>query len=173
MSDSVAKTHDQYVLPPSVVSRLDVSRLLSELERVDNELTSEQIRHKDEDGYQPSVPTLSGQLSDFLSANDLTLDNDHQRSDIISQVRQLKDTVPVVHMTFATQADHESLSTLVSWFREAAHPQTVVAVGLQPGLVAGVYMRTPNKVHDFSMRARLKGSRGALVGQLEGLRGGQ
>lgn len=173
MSDSGAKTHDQFVLPPSVVSRLDVSRLLSELERVDNELTSEQIRHKDDEGYQVTTPTLSSQLTDFLAANELGLDNDHQRSEIISQVRQLKDTVPVVHMTFATQADHESLSTLVSWFREAAHPQTVVAVGLQPGLVAGVYVRTPNKVHDFSMRARLKGSRGVLVGRLEGFRGGQ
>jgi F0F1-type ATP synthase delta subunit len=134
-------------------------------------MTSDAIRHKDKEDYEVNTPQLSEQLNDFLSVNELSLAHDHSRSELIKQLRQLKDTVPVVHMTFATVADRESLGALVSWLRESAHPQTVVAIGLQPALVAGVYVRTPNQVHDFSMRARLKENHEKLLGQLEELRG--
>ena len=173
MSDSGVKTHDKFILPPSVVSRLDVSRLVSELERVDNELTGDSIRHKVDEGHEVVKPQLSEQLNDFLNANKLNLDNDHGRSELIKEVRLLKDHVPVIHMTFAVTADRESLATLMSWLRESVHAQVVVAIGLQPALVAGVYMRTPNHVHDFSMRARLKENHSKLVGVLEELRGGR
>lgn len=165
------KKHDEFVLPPTVVSRLDVSRLAGELERIDNELTSEAIRHKSDENYEVSKPLMSDKLNDFLHANELELGNDHLRSELIKQVKLLKDTVPVIHMTFAVPADQESLGTLVGWLRESIHPQAVVAIGLQPSLVAGVYMRTPNHVHDFSLRSKLQGSRSKLVGALEGFRG--
>jgi len=171
MSDGEVKSHDTFVLPPSVVSKIDVSRLLAELERVDNDITSEAIRHKDEEGYQPAKPLLSEQLNDFLRSNELNLDNDHSRSELIKQLRGLKDSVPVVHMTFATMADRESLGKLVTWLRESAHPQTVVAVGMQPALVAGVYLRTTSHAYDLSLRAKLKENHGKLVSTLGELRG--
>lgn len=171
MSESGVKSHEEFALPPSVVSRLDVSRLVSELERVDNELTSDSIRHKVNEGHEVSRPMISEQLTDFLSANELNLDDDHQRGQLIKEMRQLKDTAPVIHMTFAVPADRESLAILMNWLRESVHRQAVIAIGLQPSLVAGVYMRTPNHVHDFSMRARLKENHSKLVGMLGELRG--
>jgi hypothetical protein len=171
MSETNVKSHDTFVLPPSVVSRIDLSRLLAEVERVDNDITSEAIRHKDEEGYQPARPLLSEQLNDFLQANELNLDEDHGRSELISELRALKDNVPIVHMTFATVADRDSLGQLVTWLRESAHPQTVVAIGLQPSLVAGVYLRTPNHVYDLSLRAKLKENHSKLVSSLGELRG--
>ena len=173
MSESGVKSHEDFVLPPSVVSRLDVSRLVSELERVDNELTSDTIRHKVDEGHEVVKPLLSEQLNDFLSANELTLDDDGDRGRLIKEMQKLKDTAPVIHMTFAVTADRESLATLMNWLRDSVHKQAILAIGLQPSLVAGVYMRTPNHIHDFSLRAKLKENHGKLVGMLEELRGGQ
>lgn len=170
MSDGVT-SHQDFVLPPNVVSRLDVSRLVSELERIDNELTGDTIRRKVDEGHDVAKPVFSEQLNDFLSANKLNLEDSHGRSQLIKEVRLLKDSVPVIHMTFAATADRESMATLVAWLRESVHKQVVVAIGLQPALVAGVYMRTPNHVHDFSMRARLKENHSKLVGMLEESRG--
>jgi len=74
-------------------------------------------------------------------------------------------------MTFAVEADAQSLQQIVQWLRSSVHPQAVLAVGIQPGLVAGVYMRTPNKVHDLSMRAALKKGRSIIAKELEALSG--
>ena len=55
--------------------------------------------------------------------------------------------------------------------RGSVHPQAVISVGLQPALIGGVYVRTPNHVMDLSLRARLKGNRELITKELEALRG--
>ena len=75
-------------------------------------------------------------------------------------------------MTFAVPADRESLRYIVQWVRTSVHPQALLQIGLQPALVAGVYLRTPNRVHDFSLRAALNGQHDALVKELGALRAG-
>lgn len=167
--DQVAASSD-LSLPPSVVSKVDVARLVNDLERVDNELTDAAVRART-GAAVAGQPTLSSQLSDFLTLNNLTLDDDRARTDLIARLRTLKDTVPVIHMTFATPADPESLGQLASWLRSSVHTQAVIAVGLQPALIAGVYVRTPNHVQDLSMRGKLEQSHELLVGELEALRG--
>lgn len=158
------------VLPPSVVSKVDVARLVSEIELIDNELTAAMVRAKTGAPEQPK-PGLSEMLEDFLQANALSLEESHSRSELIKQLRELKRNVPVIHMTFAVPADRPSLQALSRWLRESVHPQAVIAVGLQPSLVAGVYVRTPNQVHDFSLRALLRGHHSLLIEELEALRG--
>lgn len=165
-----ADVHGDFVLPFNVVTKVEVSRLVTEVERVDNAMTAATVRKKA--GSQgPSLPVLSEQLNDFLSQNDVSLNDSKQRSELIRKLRHLKDTVPVLHMTFSVTADRESLEKLAQWVRKTIHPQAVIDVGLQPGLVAGVYLRTPNHVHDFSLRKMLDGSRAILTKELEGLRG--
>ena len=170
MTEAKVKNHETFLLPPSVVSRIDVSRLVSEVERVDGELTAAAVRNKISKGDQP-MPVLSGQLTDFLSQNKLELNESHERSRIVKELRVLKDKVPVIHMTFAVTADPESLGQIADWLRKSVHPQAVIAVGLQPNLVAGVYLRTPNHVHDLSLKSKLASSRGLLVEEMESLRG--
>jgi len=170
MSETAVKTHENFILPINVVTKIDVSRLVSEVERVDNEMTAAAVRAKT-GSVEQTQPVLSEQLSDFLRQNDLKLDEGMERTTIIKQIRLLKDKAPVLHMTFAVTADIESLQKLTEWVRQTVHPQAVIAVGLQPGLVAGVYLRTPNHVHDFSMRGALEGRHGLLVEELETLRG--
>lgn len=165
MSESGEKTYTDFVLPPSVVSKIDVSRLVTEAERADNELTAETVGEKIGSYEHPEL-VLSEQLSSFLEQNQLRLDNTNDRTELVRQLRVLKEKVPVVHMTFATIADRESLQQLVSWFRTSVHPQVVIEAGLQPALVAGAYVRTPNRVHDLSLRAALNGRHGMLVEEL-------
>ena len=166
--ESNTKTYADFILPPSVVSKVDLSRLIREIEWVDGELTSASVRAKT--GSQtPAAPVLSATLAEFLTQNDIKLDDSLERTTLIKQMRLLKDKVPVLHMTFAVSADPESLQQLSAWVRESIHPQAVISVGLQPGLVAGVYLRTPNHVHDFSVRSKLQSSRGLLVKELESL----
>lgn len=171
MSSDV-KIATDYSLPPSVVSKLDVSRLVSELERVDNEATTLAVRAK-AGVQQQTEPVVSEQLADFLQHNTLSLATAQERQQVLMQLRQLKDEVPIIHLTFAVPADRESLGQLAQWLRASVHPQAVIAVGLQPALIAGVYVRTPNQVHDLSLRGMLAGGHDVLVKELETLRGGK
>lgn len=172
MSQENLKNYDQLVLPPSVVSKLDVARLVSEVEQLDHDINSAETRTKA--GVETELhPILSDQLTDFLAANQLSVDDGRQRSQLIDQLRQLKDKAPVVHMTFATSADQDSLSQIADWLRRSVHPQSLMVVGLQPGLVGGVYIRTTNHVHDLSLRAQLAGSRHLLVEAVEAVNAGR
>lgn len=168
MSLDGSLNYASFKLPASLVVKSDVARLVNEAERVDSELTTERI-HKKADAKQQAEPLPSPILDEFLQYNDLKFDDDKSRRLIIKQLRALKNNIPIIHMTFAVTADQESLRKVVAWLRESVHPQAVIAVGLQPALVAGVYMRTPNHVHDLSLRALLKGQHDTLVGELKSL----
>lgn len=160
----------QFILPSNVISKADVSRLSIELERVDNEMTAAAVREKQ--GIAKEEPkAISDRLRTFIEQNKLDLSDSHVRTDLIKEVRRLKEEVPVIHMTFATVAEPESLQLLASWLRTEIHPQAVLEVGLQPSLVAGVYLRTPNHVHDLSLRAVLESQRDLLVQDLEAYNG--
>jgi len=169
MSEAAVKTHEDFILPVSVVTKIDVSRLVSEVERVDNDMTATAVRAKAGAQEQPQ-PVLSDQLTEFLNENSLKITTGSERTTLVKQLRLLKEKAPVLHMTFAVTADTESLQKLAAWARGSVHPQAIIAVGLQPALVAGVYLRTPNHVHDFSMRGALEGRHGLLVDELEALR---
>jgi len=157
------------MLPAAVVSHADMARLLRELESIDNELETQKARHQGESGKY-HLPTMSQALSDFLLSNKLDITNDHVRMDLKSQVRKLKDHAPVMHMTFSTEVDPESLQDIAAWVRHELHPQALISVGLQPSLVAGVYIRTPNHVYDMSVRAFMQDSRKLIVEALDSLK---
>jgi hypothetical protein len=170
MTEATIKTAVDFMLPSTVVTKVDVSRLVAEIEQLDSQLTTAAVRAKTNAPTAPQ-PMVSEQLASFLTQNKLALDNSQARTALVQQARLMKDTVPVIHMTFAVQADQTSLQQIVQWLRSSVHPQAVIAVGLQPSLVAGVYMRTPNHVHDLSLRTLLTGQHDVLVKELEALRG--
>jgi len=170
MSEIQEKTYSDFVLPANIVSKVDLARMISDLERVDNELTEIEVRKKAGAKTDPNL-TMSDQLAEFLDQNKLDIHDDHERSRLIKQLHVLKEHVPVIHVTFSAPADPESLQEIAHWMRQSVHPQVVISAGLQPSLIAGVYLRTPNKVHDLSLRTKLRQSSGLLVKELEALRG--
>lgn len=170
MSSEAVKDHTEFILPPSVVRKVDLARLLREFEAVDNALTTKDVRQK-AGASANDMPAMSPRLSDFLQANPVDLENDEARREYIRQLKLLKKAVKVMNMTFAVAADPESLQQLAAWVRESVHPQTVIEAHLQPALVAGVYIRSENHVFDFSVRNAIKGKREELKKELEALRG--
>lgn len=170
MTKKVVEAATDFALPSSIVTKIDLSHVVTELENVDNTMTTTAVR-AEKGGPAVASPVLSQQLTDFLKQNELTLDDGQDRSDLIKKMRKLKDAVPIIHMTFAVSADPESLQQLVHWLRTEVDARAVIEVGLQPSLIAGVYVRTPNHVHDLSLRQMLRSSRGKLVEELGALRG--
>jgi ATP synthase delta (OSCP) subunit. len=170
MSNAEIKNYTEFVLPSSIVSKADVSRLVREFEAVDNALTTKKVKNKA--GVESAdAPAMSPQLQAFLEANTVDLENTGARSAYVKQLRLLKDKVRVMNMTFAVITDPESLQELIVWVRESVHPQTVIEAHLQPALVAGVYLRSQNHVFDLSVRNALKAKRGELEKELGALRG--
>lgn len=170
MNEAAAKTYADFVLPPCIVSKVDLSHLVDEVEKIDNELTTASVRAGV--GVSEQVaPTASKRLIDFMNQNQIRFGTGPERAALIKQLRKLKDTAPVVHMTFAVEADAESLQQITQWLRTSLHPQAVISVGLQPALIAGVHVRTPNHVHDMSLRSQLDKGREILVSDLGALRG--
>ena len=159
-----------FIFPPALVGRRDLTRVLRELEQLDNELESQKARSHGEAQYH--MPAISQVLNDMLTTNKVDIANDQTRMKFREQLRKLKDHAPVIHMTFAAEADPGAIQQIVAWIRQELHPQALISVGLQPSLIGGVYVRTPNHVHDFSLREHMKGKRDVIVQSLEQISGG-
>lgn len=158
-----------FSLPPALVTRADLSRLVRDIESIDNELEAQKARNHatGKTGYH--LPTFSKSLADFAELNNLDLADDQTRTILKQQMQAMKEHAPVLHLTFAVEADAASLAKLVEYVREQIHPQALLSIGLQPALVGGVYLRTPNHIHDFSVRQRLSSTRGLIAQDLETL----
>lgn len=164
----MSKSADAYLLPSSLISKADVARLKREVETLDNALETQKVRAGGQQ-FSYHMPVTSQLLSDFVELNKLDLANDKVRLELKEQLQALKEKASTMHMTFASVADPESLGQLVTWIRQNIHPQALLSVGLQPAIVGGVYLRTPNHVHDFSLKSMLAGKRELITGGLESL----
>jgi len=170
MSNAEVKDYTEFTLPSTIISKVDVSRLVREFEAVDNAMTAKTVRQK-AGASGDEAPAMTPQLAAFLDENPVDLENTSARTAYVKQLRLLKNNVRVMNMTFAVVADPESLQQLSAWLRNSVHPQTVIDVHLQPALVAGVYLRSQNHVFDFSVRNALNEKRGELEQALGALRG--
>lgn len=159
------------VLPSVLVTRADLARLTREVEDLDNELEAQKARRRadgeEEGGYH--LPNVSQGLNDFAELNKIDLADDSARMLLRRQLKTIKDKAPVIHMTFAVEADVPSLRQLAEYIRKEFHPQALLQTGLQPSLVAGAYMRTPNRAYDFSIRAKLAEHRGVIAQDIDQL----
>jgi G3E family GTPase len=155
------------LLPMTVTGHAHLAKLIRELETVENDLESQKARHHD---ATPTIPTMSQALADIIEINKVDITKTQQRMQLKSRLSFTKDRAPTMHFTFAVQADPESLQQLAEYVRREIHPQALISVGLQPVLVGGVYLRTPNHVHDFSLKQRLHDQRGLISQALESLR---
>ncbi len=162
----------QFVLPEQVVTRADFLHLINQLEQLDADLTTASVQAR-VGAKTTQPPTVSPLVEAFVSTNQLDIRDSTARTQLITRLRSLKDTLPVVHMTFATRADQHSLQTLVAWLRQSIHPMSVVTVGLQPELISGVYIRTANRVYDLSVRQKLSEGRHLLNEAVEAIGAGR
>jgi F0F1-type ATP synthase delta subunit len=140
-------------LPHSVVSKIDVSRLLREMAALEEYLIAARIRSP---RGEIIMPRLSLLLELVARANAMNLAVEEHRKSLTSILEDIREHAPTVHISFASNPSAAMVEKLVQWFRKETHPYALVQTGLQPGLAAGCIVRTPNKLFDFSLRKRLE-----------------
>ena len=162
----------EIIMPASIATRRDVAAIVRELESIDASLTESEARQKVGASVDDDL-AFSDPLVEFLNDNHISLGDAGQRRQLLQRMQHFKATMPIVHLTFASEADSDSLQQLVAWVRTSIHPQAVLTVGLQPELIGGVHIRTTNHVHDLSVRARLGDARHLIREELEAINAGR
>ncbi len=150
----------QFGLPPALIGRSDVSRLLREIEEVDYALETQAIRTPEK---PLTIPAMSRALSETATLNNIDVVNLEERKRMIDALREAKDKAPNVQITFAVDPAPDITSQLVAWIRHNLHPRALITVGLQPALIGGCVVRTPDHIYDFSLRKRFKDEQPALI----------
>lgn len=168
---SATKEGSELLLPISVTGRVQLSRLVRELEEIENDIEAQKARDRK---VAQKIPAMSQGLADCVELNKVDILKGAARMDLKRRLVRTKEKAPTIHFTFAVEADPRSLQQLVTYIRKEIHPQALISVGMQPGLVGGAFVRTPNHIHDFSLRALLKGKRNVITDALaEGIASAQ
>jgi hypothetical protein len=164
----MSESPDQlFALPATLIGKSELAQLIREVEAIDLDLETQKARGAT--SYQ--IPAISAMLNDFLTLNKVDIIDPKHRLLFRKQLNIVKKKAPVIHLTFASKADPQSLQELVYWIRVNIYPVALVSVGLQPGLIGGVYIRTPNHVIDLSIRGLLQNKTDVIVKDLQGLIG--
>jgi hypothetical protein len=157
---SPAAADEALKLPTALVSSTDVSRVIRELEMVDNDFEQQRVHAP---GAALVVPSLSHSLAALSQDNNVNLADDTARLALRKWMLTIKNSAPVLHVTFASDAEPEIVGEIVGWIREKLHPLALVTTGVQPNLVGGCVVRTPDHIYDFSLRERFHSHRSSFV----------
>jgi F0F1-type ATP synthase delta subunit len=154
-------------LPLSVVSLIDLSRLQRELEAVNIFLTQAAARAT---GTAVTLPKTTRNLEKLYQQNNLNLLVAADREHLGQFLQHVRDKAPRVHISFAADPSSAFMQKLVAWFRDTAHPLTILQIGLQPTIAAGCVVRTTNKYFDLSLRKDFDKHRKQLIDMVRQVR---
>lgn len=150
-------------LPILVSSPVDVGRLMRELEMIDDSLLQLSLRTAGKEVKMPKTSRLMDQIAEI---NDLNLLKSGDRSSLKQFLIIIRQTAPVLHISFGADPSVAFLEKLMTWLRKEIHPFTLVTVGLQPNIGGGCVVRTANREFDFSLRQYFTEKRDLLIEQL-------
>jgi F0F1-type ATP synthase delta subunit len=153
-------------LPIAVVSKVDVARVMRELNALNDYMVQVQVR---EPGQPTLLPRLSRLLEEVGQLNKYNLLIDEQRKELYSKLNVIIGKGPLLHVSFAAEPSGLAVQKVLQWLRANIHPQVLLQVGLQPNIAAGCVVRTPNLVFDLSLRNHLKQQEPYLVELIEGV----
>jgi hypothetical protein len=151
------------ILPLTILTVVDLGRLSRELTSLDDFSLQSSVR---DPGKQPQLPRTSRGLEDLAGQSDLNLLVDDDRAKLKKLVDDLKQTAPVIHISFSADPSPAFMTKLVTWLRNEINPSILVSIGMQPSIAAGCIVRTPNKYFDFSLRKHLLDSGKLLIESL-------
>ncbi|HET7827311.1 MAG TPA: hypothetical protein VFK97_00390 [Candidatus Saccharimonadales bacterium] len=152
-------------LPNTVISPVDVARLLRELNSLDDFFVSVKNRPA---GSAMRLPKLTRQLDQLAGDNQLNLLDETHRRDLKAALTEVYEQAPKFHISFASEPSVKPFEQILIWLRSNIHSQALVSVGLQPAIAAGCVVRTPNKIFDLSLRAGLEKQRPYLAQLIKG-----
>lgn len=152
-------------LPVTAVGRIDVGRLLREVEALDSFLAQSEVRQP---GTPLKMPRTTKILDDMLQMNHLNFLVPQDRARLLHFLMEVYGKAPVLHISFSADPSPLFLTKLMSWLRQEVHPLVLLQVGMQPNMGAGCIVRTTNKYFDFSLRNRFHERRMILAHRLKG-----
>jgi F0F1-type ATP synthase delta subunit len=159
---------DEFVLPSSIISPIDLSQLIRELEEADQSLLQAGLR---KGGEETKIPRQSRLLTEVVEANKLNLLHEDDRKQLQSNLTELKDKAPTLHMSFNADPSPVFMQKLTTWVRQELHPFALIQIGLLPTIGAGCVLRTSNKVFDFSLKSQFEKSRQVLIDKIRATAG--
>lgn len=143
------KTDNILQLPLSVVGRVDIGRLVREVEALENYLETNIIR---DPSTTPKMPKTSRLLDDIIIQNKIDPFKETDRERLKQFLTSIKTEAPLLHISFSADPSPTFIQKLLAWLRHEIHPLVLLQVGLQPTIGAGCIVRTTNKQFDFSLR---------------------
>ena len=152
-------------LPNTVISPIDVGRLLRELRSLDDFFVSLKNRQP---GTAMQLPKLSRQLDLLTHDNEINLLDESHRQALNLKLEEIYEKAPKLHISFASEPSAKPFEQILIWFRKNIHPPALLTVGLQPAIAAGCVVRSTNKVFDMSLRAGLESQRPYLARLIKG-----
>lgn len=152
-------------LPLSVISQVDMSRIIRELDALNDFFTSAAHRSP---GTPQTPPRLSRSLNEMAVGNHFNLLEQKDRQSLLKLLNDIMKSAPTVHISFAAEPQPKFLDQILTWMRTNIHPHLLLQVGLQPTIAAGCVLRTSNKVFDLSLRSYLKQQEPYLVRLIAG-----
>ncbi len=154
------KAQQAIVLPLSVITIIDLSRVGRELSALDEFMIQTAIRTP---GTPMSLPRLSKLLDDVATANKLNLLEEVDRRALLNALAFLKEHAPKLHISFSAEPSGAFISKVADYIRTNISPVALLQVGLQPTIAAGCILRSPSHQFDLSLRQHLKKNSHKLV----------
>jgi hypothetical protein len=161
--DQDPKMASSFLLPVSIVSPLDLGRLIREGLALDEFLRSAALR---QGGEAMKLPKTSRLFDELVEANKLNMLQEADRQNLVLQLTELKKSAPTVHMSFSNDPSPANMRRIIEWLRREIHPQLLVRVGIQPNIGAGCVLRTNSRYFDFSLKQYFAGKRELFISEL-------
>lgn len=149
---SPAENTKELLIPTRLVGPVDLSRIIRELETLDDMLHQAGLRTG---GGAVQLPKTTRMLEDLAAVNQLSLLDAAHRTSLIALLQQFQTSAPTVHMSLTVEPSGAFIEKMITWLRQNIKPNLLLDIGLQPTITAGCVLRTPNKVFDMSLRHNL------------------
>lgn len=144
-------------LPDGIITPLDLGKVQRELYSLDQFLNASK-------SHAPGkMPYTSPALQAMAKNAGLNLLLAEDRAQFTKQLQFVRRTAPKVQISFASDPTNQALRPLIRWLRQNGHPNTLIAVGVQPNIAGGCVVRTANQTFDFSLQKLFKANQPALT----------
>lgn len=154
-----------FKLPNDIARPVDIGLLQRELGLIDEHLNQSAIKEPN----QKVIVKTSPKLDELLKINNLDLSVKSQRVLLMIMLNDIKESAPVINISFGSEASDEVIQKIAAWFRQQVHPHCLIAVGLDPSIGIGAVVRTTNKVFDFSLKHQFQATRTLLEDRIKRL----
>jgi len=140
----------EYKLSDSIGTRTQLVNVFENLESVLEKNVQNSIRAEEGVDFE-DLPEVSSALAQLIKDNDIKVTTTSLK-ELKTWLAELKQSAPVLRLTFTSDPENAIITRIVKWFREQSGKEVLVRIGVQPTIAAGCIVHTPSHQYDFSLR---------------------